>query len=59
MWRSTITMIGLGFIVMAVAVLPFKCGRNDLFRTESSINPIKILPQARDIAKRLFRFISL
>lgn len=62
MWRSTMQWLGgLGFIVMAVAVLPFlNVGGMTLFRTESSDKSDKILPQARDIAKSIIQiYLSL
>ncbi|MFC0308675.1 TrkH family potassium uptake protein [Gallibacterium trehalosifermentans] len=57
MWRSTLQWIGgLGFIVMAVAILPFlNVGGMTLFRTESSDKSDKILPQARDVAKSIIQ----
>lgn len=55
MWRSTLQWLGgLGFIVMAVAILPFlNVGGMKLFRTESSDKSDKLLPQAKDVAKSI------
>ncbi|AWX14187.1 potassium transporter TrkH [Mergibacter septicus] len=57
MWRSTLQWLGgLGFIVMAVAILPFlNVGGMKLFRTESSDKSDKLLPQAKDVAKSIIR----
>ncbi|WP_299796575.1 TrkH family potassium uptake protein [uncultured Shewanella sp.] len=55
-WRSLLQwMGGIGFIVMAVAVLPFlNVGGMRLFRTESSDWSDKAIPRTQDMAKHLF-----
>lgn len=60
MWRSTLQWIGgLGFIVMAVAVLPFlNVGGMTLFRTESSDWSEKSLPHAKDVATNIIKVYS-
>ncbi|WP_394204887.1 TrkH family potassium uptake protein [Shewanella waksmanii] len=55
-WRSLLQwMGGIGFIVMAVAVLPFlNVGGMRLFRTESSEWGEKAIPRTQNLAKQLF-----
>ncbi|WP_133405405.1 TrkH family potassium uptake protein [Parashewanella tropica] len=55
-WRSLLQWLGgIGFIVMAVAVLPFlNVGGMRLFRTESSDWSDKSTPRTQDMAKNLF-----
>lgn len=55
-WRSLLQwMGGIGFIVMAVAILPFlNVGGMRLFRTESSDWSDKAVPRTQDMAKHLF-----
>ncbi|BAJ00030.1 TrkH family potassium uptake protein [Shewanella violacea] len=55
-WRSLLQWLGgIGFIVMAVAVLPFlNVGGMRLFRTESSDWSDKAIPRTQDMAKNLF-----
>ncbi|SQH74606.1 Trk system potassium uptake protein [Shewanella benthica] len=55
-WRSLLQWLGgIGFIVMAVAVLPFlNVGGMRLFRTESSDWSDKAIPRTQDMAKHLF-----
>ncbi|QSX40905.1 TrkH family potassium uptake protein [Shewanella cyperi] len=55
-WRSLLQWLGgIGFIVMAVAVLPFlNVGGMRLFRTESSDWSDKATPRTQDMAKELF-----
>ncbi|MES9868065.1 MAG: potassium transporter TrkG, partial [Candidatus Thiodiazotropha sp. LLP2] len=56
MWRSLLQWLGgIGFIVMAVAILPFlNVGGMKLFRTESSDWGDKAVPRTRSMAKDLF-----
>lgn len=56
MWRSLLQWLGgIGFIVMAVAILPFlNVGGMRLFRTESSDWGDKTVPRTRNMAKNLF-----
>ncbi|BDM62565.1 Trk system potassium uptake protein [Shewanella sp. NFH-SH190041] len=56
MWRSLLQWLGgIGFIVMAVAILPFlNVGGMRLFRTESSDWGDKAVPRTRSMAKNLF-----
>ena len=55
MWRSVLHWLGgIGFIVMAVAVLPFlKVGGMRLFQSESSDWSDKVMPRSGVIAKRI------
>ncbi len=55
-WRSLLQWLGgIGFIVMAVAVLPFlNVGGMRLFRTESSDWGDKLVPRTQHMAKHLF-----
>ncbi len=55
MWRSVLQWLGgIGFIVMAVAVLPFlKVGGMRLFQSESSDWSEKVMPRSGVIAKRI------
>ncbi|MGB0361034.1 MAG: TrkH family potassium uptake protein, partial [Endozoicomonas sp.] len=55
LWRSLLQWFGgIGFIVMAVAVLPFlKVGGMRLFQSESSDWSDKALPRSGSIAKRI------
>jgi trk system potassium uptake protein len=55
LWRSMLQWIGgLGFIVMAIAILPLVgVGGMRLFRSESSDWTDKTLPRTKDLAKRL------
>ncbi len=55
-WRSLLQWLGgIGFIVMAVAILPFlNVGGMRLFRTESSDWSDKAVPRTQDMAKQLF-----
>lgn len=55
MWRSVLHWLGgIGFIVMAVAVLPFlKVGGMRLFQSESSDWSEKVMPRSGVIAKRI------
>ncbi|MCW3173057.1 TrkH family potassium uptake protein [Shewanella subflava] len=55
-WRSLLQWLGgIGFIVMAVAVLPFlNVGGMRLFRTESSDWSDKATPRTQHMAKHLF-----
>ena len=55
-WRSLLQWLGgIGFIVMAVAVLPFlNVGGMKLFRTESSEWSDKAMPRTQNMAKQLF-----
>ncbi|QSX33707.1 TrkH family potassium uptake protein [Shewanella avicenniae] len=55
-WRSLLQWLGgIGFIVMAVAVLPFlNVGGMRLFRTESSDWSDKSIPRTQSLAKYLF-----
>ena len=55
-WRSLLQWLGgIGFIVMAVAILPFlNVGGMRLFRTESSDWSDKSTPRTQDMAKNLF-----
>jgi trk system potassium uptake protein TrkH len=55
-WRSLLQWLGgIGFIVMAVAVLPFlNVGGMRLFRTESSDWSDKAIPRTQYMAKNLF-----
>jgi trk system potassium uptake protein TrkH len=55
-WRSLLQWLGgIGFIVMAVAILPFlNVGGMRLFRTESSDWGDKAVPRTQDMAKHLF-----
>jgi len=52
LWRGILQWLGgLGFIVMAIAILPFlKVGGMQIMRTESSDRSEKILPRASQIA---------
>jgi len=52
LWRGLLNWLGgIGFIVMAVAILPFlKVGGMQIMRTESSDRTDKILPRASQIA---------
>lgn len=61
-WRSLLQWLGgIGFIVMAVAILPFlNVGGMRLFRTESSDWGDKAVPRTQDMAKQLFYvYVSL
>jgi trk system potassium uptake protein TrkH len=60
-WRSILQWIGgLGFILMAVALLPFLgVGGMRLFRTESSDWSDKTAPRARDMALRIGQCYSV
>ena len=53
LWRSLLQWVGgIGFIVMAVAVLPFlKVGGMRLFKSESSDWSEKVMPRSGNIAK--------
>ncbi|WP_350432173.1 TrkH family potassium uptake protein [Shewanella sp. H8] len=55
-WRSLLQWLGgIGFIVMAVAILPFlNVGGMRLFRTESSDWSDKTTPRTQHMAKHLF-----
>lgn len=55
LWRSMLQWLGgIGFIVMAVAVLPFlKVGGMRLFQSESSDWSEKAMPRSGSIAKRI------
>ncbi len=55
LWRSLLQWLGgIGFIVMAVAVLPFlKVGGMRLFQSESSDWSEKAMPRSGSIAKRI------
>ena len=55
-WRSLLQWLGgIGFIVMAVAILPFlNVGGMRLFRTESSDWSDKTVPRTQSMAKHLF-----
>ncbi|MCL1079303.1 TrkH family potassium uptake protein [Parashewanella spongiae] len=55
-WRSLLQWLGgIGFIVMAVAILPFlNVGGMRLFRTESSDWSDKAIPRTQNMAKNLF-----
>lgn len=55
LWRSLLQWLGgIGFIVMAVAILPFlKVGGMRLFQSESSDWSDKIMPRSGSIAKRI------
>lgn len=55
LWRSLLQWLGgVGFIVMAVAVLPFlKVGGMRLFQSESSDWSEKVMPRSGSIAKRI------
>ena len=55
-WRSLLQWLGgIGFIVMAVAILPFlNVGGMRLFRTESSDWSDKAVPRTQSMAKHLF-----
>jgi len=55
-WRSLLQWLGgIGFIVMAVAILPFlNVGGMRLFRTESSDWNDKTIPRTQHMAKHLF-----
>ena len=55
LWRSLLQWVGgIGFIVVAVAILPLlKVGGMRLFHTESSDWSEKIMPRASSIAKRM------
>lgn len=55
MWRSVLQWLGgVGFIVMAVAILPFlKVGGMRLFQSESSDWSEKVMPRSGVIAKRI------
>ncbi|WP_417763178.1 TrkH family potassium uptake protein [Shewanella sp.] len=55
-WRSLLQWLGgIGFIVMAVAILPFlNVGGMRLFRTESSDWSDKTIPRTQSLAKHLF-----
>ncbi|MDF0535365.1 TrkH family potassium uptake protein [Shewanella sp. A32] len=55
-WRSLLQWLGgIGFIVMAVAILPFlNVGGMRLFRTESSDWSDKTIPRTQSLAKYLF-----
>lgn len=54
-WRSVLQWLGgIGFIVMAVAILPFlKVGGMRLFQSESSDWSDKVMPRSGVIAKRI------
>ncbi|KPZ69292.1 Trk system potassium uptake protein TrkH [Shewanella sp. P1-14-1] len=56
-WRSLLQWLGgIGFIVMAVAILPFlNVGGMRLFRTESSDWGDKATPRTQHMAKHLFK----
>ncbi len=53
LWRSLLQMLGgIGFMVLAVAVLPFlKVGGMQLFRMESSEKSEKVLPRVAQVAR--------
>ncbi|UYM16458.1 TrkH family potassium uptake protein [Endozoicomonas euniceicola] len=55
LWRSLLQWLGgIGFIVLAVAVLPFlKVGGMRLFQSESSDWSEKVMPRSGSIAKRI------
>lgn len=55
LWRSLLQWLGgIGFIVIAVAVLPFlKVGGMRLFQSESSDWSDKVMPRSGSIAKRI------
>ncbi|PJE80150.1 Trk system potassium uptake protein TrkI [invertebrate metagenome] len=55
LWRSLLQWVGgIGFIVIAVAVLPFlKIGGMRLFQSESSDWSEKVMPRSGSIAKRI------
>lgn len=55
LWRALIQWLGgVGFIVMAMAILPLlKIGGMQLFRTESSDRSEKALPRARQVASAI------
>ncbi|MDD7804291.1 MAG: TrkH family potassium uptake protein [Endozoicomonas sp. (ex Botrylloides leachii)] len=62
LWRSLLQWLGgIGFIVMAVAVLPFlKVGGMRLFQSESSDWSEKAMPRSGSIAKRIvFIYLGL
>lgn len=61
LWRSILQWLGgIGFIAMAVAVLPFlKVGGMRLFRSESSDWSEKTLPRSGSIAKRIILLYSI
>ena len=60
-WRSLLQWLGgIGFIVMAVAVLPFlNVGGMRLFRTESSDWSDKTTPRTQHMAKNLFQIYAV
>ena len=55
LWRSLLQMLGgIGFMVLAVAVLPFlKVGGMQLFRMEFSDKSEKVLPRAAQVASSI------
>ena len=61
MWRSVLQWVGgIGFIVMAVAILPFlKVGGMRLFQSESSDWSDKAMPRSGVIAKRTMQVYGL
>ncbi|WP_211828221.1 TrkH family potassium uptake protein [Kistimonas asteriae] len=61
LWRSILQWLGgIGFIVMAVAILPFlKVGGMRLFQSESSDWSEKALPRSGSIAKRIVLVYSI
>lgn len=62
LWRSLLQWLGgIGFIVMAVAILPFlKVGGMRLFQSESSDWSEKMMPRSGSIAKRIvFVYVAL
>ncbi|MGE0152112.1 MAG: TrkH family potassium uptake protein [Reyranellaceae bacterium] len=60
-WRSLLNWLGgVGFIVMAVAILPFlSIGGMQLFRTESSDRTEKILPRVSQVSLAIIVFYLL
>ena len=55
LWRSLLQMLGgIGFIVLAIAVLPFlRVGGMQLFRMEFSDKSEKVLPRATQVASSI------
>ena len=60
-WRSVLQWLGgIGFIVMAVAILPFlKVGGMRLFQSESSDWSEKVMPRSGTIAKHIVQIYFL
>ncbi len=60
-WRSLLNWLGgVGFIVMAVAILPFlSIGGMQLFRTESSDRSEKMLPRVSQVSLAIMVFYLL